>query len=256
MRTLLIPALGILVLATGCTSAQPQTAQATAPSTGNEAPNDVPSTATSAVTDEVVATADLEAAEESQAAAFAPAVAADERDDAGPIARQAAKPVVGDGDAGIPPVWLSAGHARFCQVNVGEVFPTIELPQQSGEAATLDALAGARATVVLFWTNDAWMSAMALQDLARIADSDDVAVVGVAVKVPADEAQKRLADAGAKFPQLVDAEGTAFAQVGAVALPRIFVLDAQRRIAWFDVEYSEATYRELHQTLAALIAVK
>ena len=35
-------------------------------------------------------------------------------------------------------------------------------------------------------------------------------------------------------------------------LPRIYVLDAQRRIAWFDIEYSEATRRELQQTLAAL----
>jgi peroxiredoxin len=137
-------------------------------------------------------------------------------------------------------------------VNVGDVIPTIELPQQSGGAATLDSLAGARGPVVLFWTNDLWMSAMALRDLARIAAPDGVAFVGIAVGVHADAAQKRLADAGAKFPQLVDAEGTAFAQVGELALPRIYVLDAQRRIAWFDIEYSEATYRELLQTLATL----
>jgi len=83
-------------------------------------------------------------------------------------------------------------------------------------------------------------------------DSADVAVIGIAVNTPADEAEQAAAAAGAKFPQLIDADGAAFAQIGENALPRVYVLDAQRRIAWFDIEYSESTRRELQQTLTAL----
>jgi peroxiredoxin len=250
MRILLIPALGLLVALTGCTTSTPSTAKATATATAK--PGTARSTSTADAENDNAATPAEEDSQAAQTAAGNPAAAAADRKDSTPIIRQAAKPVVSDGAAGVPPVLLSSGHAKLCKVNVGEIIPTIELPQATGGAATLDSLAGARATVVLFWANDRWMSAMALQDLARIAVPDGVAIVGIAVNVSADAAQTRLAAAGARFPQLIDAEGTAFAQVGELALPRIYVLDAQRQIAWFDIEYSEATYRELQQTLATL----
>ncbi|MEM9659649.1 MAG: hypothetical protein AAF961_14915, partial [Planctomycetota bacterium] len=69
---------------------------------------------------------------------------------------------------------------------------------------------------------------------------------------PTDSATKTLADSGADFPELVDAEGVAFAKLGAKLLPRIYVLDAQGSVVWFDIEYSEATRRELRQAIAAL----
>jgi peroxiredoxin len=200
------------------------------------------------VTTEVVAVEDS-----SEDAAPAKGAAA-EFDD--PEARETAKPVVEEYAAGVPRVMLTAAHAKLCKVGVGDVLPTLELPTLAGDAANLESLAGAKATVVLFWTPDRWMARTAMGDLMRDAvgayDADAVAVVGIAVNTPADEAGKAAADAGATFPQLADADGAAFAQVGENALPRIYVLDAERRIAWFDLEYSEATRRELQQTLAAL----
>ncbi len=169
-----------------------------------------------------------------------------------PVVRESAKPVVEGYAAEVPPVVLSAGHRKLCRVFVGDSLPPIELPQLGGASASVESLAGSKATVVLFWTADAWMSETALRDLQRDVATGDVAVVGVAVRAPADAAQKSLAAAGAKFPQMIDAEGAALAQVGDDLLPRIYVIDAQRRVAWFDVEYSEATRRELQQTLAAL----
>jgi peroxiredoxin len=253
MRILLCAVLGLFVAAAGCTSSVPQVARSA------KAQGASPERSAAAATADDAKDAAMTVGDEtptSRTPAPEPEAANADRDASAPVVRQAAKPVVGDGAAGVPPVLLSAGHAKLCKVNVGEVIPTIELPQQAGGPATLDSLAGAKATVVVFWTNDAWMSAMALRDVAQIAGADGVSVVGVAVKVPAEAAQKLLADAGAKFAQLVDAEGAAFAQVGELALPRIFVLDAQRQIAWFDIEYSEATYRELQQTLAALAVGK
>jgi hypothetical protein len=82
--------------------------------------------------------------------------------------------------------------------------------------------------------------------------TEGVALVGIAVGMKADAAQGAAAKANAKYPQLIDEQSTALAQVGENALPRVYVLDAERRIAWFDIEYSEATRRELEQTLAAL----
>ena len=166
--------------------------------------------------------------------------------------RQVAKPVVADNAAGVPPVLLSAGHSKLCRVNVGDVIPTIELPQLGGGNATLESLAGQKATVVLFWTDDAWMSSTALGDVARLAGGEGVSLVGIAVGLPADAAKPILDQAKATFPQLLDEQGTGFAQVGENALPRLYVLDDQRRIAWFDIEYSEATRREVRQALAAL----
>jgi hypothetical protein len=161
------------------------------------------------------------------------------------------KPVVKEYAPNVPAVMLTAGHAALCRLGVGDAFPTFELPALDGGAADRNSLAGAKATVILIWTVDRWMSETALRDLATI-QRDGVALVGIASGVDATAAQQAVADSGAKFVQLHDADGALLAQVGEGSLPRVFVLDNQRRIAWFDIEYSEATRRELQQTLAAL----
>lgn len=81
-------------------------------------------------------------------------------------------------------------------------------------------------------------------------------MVGVVTGGSPEAAEAELKQTGAKFSQLVDADGKALALVGAAALPRVYVLDDRHRIAWFDLEYSEATRRELQQALAALTAEK
>jgi peroxiredoxin len=170
--------------------------------------------------------------------------------------REAAKPVIAEYAKGVPPVLLSDGHAKLSTIQVGGSLPAIELPKLGGGNANLESLAGSKATVVLFWTNDVWMSRMALGDLQRDVAANyppaDVAVVGVAVGASDDVMAKALELSGAKFPQLVDAQGQAASQLGENALPRVYVLDRERRVAWFDIEYSESSRREIGQTLAAL----
>lgn len=165
------------------------------------------------------------------------------------------KPVIGEYAAGIPPVLLTAEHAALCKLKVGDPFPALELPKLEGGNAKLESLAGKKATVVIIWSPEGWMNRVALADIAKDVTQQEIAagaaVIGVAVG-QAEAVQAAATKAGAKFPQLVDADGAAFGQVGSGSLPRIFVLDSQRRIAWFDIEYSEATRRELRQTLNAL----
>ncbi len=158
--------------------------------------------------------------------------------------------------AEIPKVFLSTSHSAMCRVRVGDEMPEISLSQMKGGEVSLKSLHGEQATVVLFWRPDRWMSHMALADLERevasSAEHGTVAVVGIAVETPTEKVAKEAKAAGATFPQLVDSDATAFAKVGMVMLPRVYVLDSTGKIVWFDIEYSESTRRELKQTLAVL----
>jgi len=185
-----------------------------------------------------------------------PAVIAESEPKTAPLHYTARKAIVAPVAPAFPRVLLSAGHAKLCLVSVGEKFPAISLPRLGGAMTELTALQGKQATVVLFWHPDRWMARTALVDMQRdIAahfQAEQVAVVGVAVRQPAGAVQAALKVAQATFPQLIDTEGQAFAIVGTVSLPRLFVLDPNGIIVWFDIEYSEGTRRDLWQTLRVL----
>jgi peroxiredoxin len=169
--------------------------------------------------------------------------------------RQAAPADAGQ-PATIPPVLLSKQHEALCSVKVSDTMPAIELEQLGEGRKSLAELAGSTATVVVFWKSD---RRMALEELADLGPDvlepygrAGVSVVGIAVGESADGAQAALQKAGANFPTLLDAEGSAFAQVGSERLPRTYLIDPQGKILWFDIEYSLATRRELQQALRAL----
>ena len=155
--------------------------------------------------------------------------------------------------AKIPPVALSKAHAALCKVIVGDTMPEITLsPLAGGAPVTLSSLFGEKATVVVFWSPDRRMAREQLADLgpdvvAPFGESG-VAVVGIAVGAPA----AMLKAAKREFPNLLDADGKAFAEVGSEKLPRTYLLDPQGEILWFDIEYSLGTRRELHQALRAI----
>lgn len=160
----------------------------------------------------------------------------------------------------IPRVWLSAGHASQCKVGVGESFPDLKLPSLAGSMTDLATLRGTQATIVLFWHPDRWMARTALidmqRDVAKKYNPKQVSIVAIAVHQPADSIQGILDQVEPKFPQLLDGSGEALAKVGTFSLPRIYVLDPEGTIVWFDIEYSEATRRELQQTLSVLTSAQ
>lgn len=159
--------------------------------------------------------------------------------------------------ATVPAVELSKQHAELARVKVGDSLPEIELPKVLGGTAKLSALYGKKATVVVFWKGDRQMALDLLGDLGpdvvQKFGSRGVEVVGVAVNEEAGEARSTVKKTDATFPQLLDAEGKAFEKVGAEMLPWTFVLDANGKIVYFDLEYSLATRRELQQALLATV---
>ncbi|MEM8943752.1 MAG: TlpA disulfide reductase family protein [Planctomycetota bacterium] len=169
------------------------------------------------------------------------------------VARKALPPAEGPS---VPPVMLSTGHAKLCKVRVGDPFPRLTLPKLGGSSTDISSLYASNATVVLFWHPDRWMARTALIDMQRDIAAQfaaaQVSVVGIAVRQPQGAVQAALNQAQASFPQLIDTDGQAFASIGTQALPRIYVLDPDGKIVWFDIEYSEGTRRELWQTLAVL----
>jgi peroxiredoxin len=161
--------------------------------------------------------------------------------------------------AEIPPVLLSKAHEALCRVKVGDTMPEIVLPRLEGrdDRMNLAELAGEKATVVVFWTADRRMAREQLADLRRdvVEPFGDrgVAVVGIAVNESNESAENALRQAGARFPNLLDRDGEAFAKVGSDRLPRTYLLDAHGKILWFDIEYSLTTRRELNGALRAVV---
>ncbi len=159
--------------------------------------------------------------------------------------------------ATVPPVLLSHQHAALCRVKVGDLLPEIELPKVLGGNAKLSTLYGKAATVVVFWKADRQMALDELADLGpdvvQKFGTRGVDVVGIAVNEPATDARGTIQKIAANFPQLLDADGKAFDKVGSKKLPWTFVLDANGKIVWFDLEYSLATRRELQQALLATV---
>jgi len=89
-------------------------------------------------------------------------------------------------------------------------------------------------------------------DIGEPFQNQGVSVVGVTVDESAKDAEATVKKSGANFPNLHDADGKAFALVGSGRFPRTYVLDPTGKIVWFDIEYSLATRRELHQALEAI----
>ena len=51
------------------------------------------------------------------------------------------------------------------------------------------------------------------------------------------------------FPVLLDPQGAYFAKIAQSKLPRMYLLDSEGKIVWFDLEYSRSSKRELHQII-------
>jgi peroxiredoxin len=154
-------------------------------------------------------------------------------------------------------VLVTNRHAKLCKVYTGDQMPDISLPRIGGGTTRLSDLYGRGATVVMFWKGDRFMALEALRDLGpdvvQAYGARDVNLVGIAVDQDAATARDVLEKAAANFPQLLDADGQAFAKVGAEKLPWTLVLDPSGKIVWFDLEYSPATRRELRQVLQTLV---
>jgi len=151
--------------------------------------------------------------------------------------------------AKMPEVVMPAELLATCLVKVGDTMPDGELPDLEGKKHKLGALRGEKLTVLLFWSSENLYATKALEDLqpdvAEPYGKEGVRVIGIDVGEKAEAARKAAQDASVKYTNLVDADGSYFAKVAKEKLPRIYLLDADGKILWFDVEYSDSTQRQL-----------
>ena len=157
----------------------------------------------------------------------------------------------------IPKVDLGKQLEATCLVAVGNPMPEGELPDLDGKAVPLRSLFGAKATVILFWSSENSYAKQALRklegDLLEPFGDKGVRAIGINEKEQPDAARKAVEAAGAKFPNLLDADGAYFATVATKQLPRVYLLDASGEIRWFDVEYSGITRDSLREAIEALL---
>jgi thiol-disulfide isomerase/thioredoxin len=152
----------------------------------------------------------------------------------------------------IPSAKLSAEDSATCLIRLGDAMPEAVLPDLQGRAQSLGQLYGKRLTFVCFWTaGDSpkaslkareMLESLAL-DLAEPFAGQGVAVVAIDVGDSPETAAKLAGEAGAKYPVLLDQDGRYFAKVAAKILPRVYLLDAEGKVIWFDIEYSGSFIR-------------
>jgi peroxiredoxin len=83
-----------------------------------------------------------------------------------------------------------------------------------------------------------------------------VAVVGISVKDSPEAARKAVEQAGVKYVNLLDPQGTYFAKVATEKIPRVYLLDASGKVLWLDIEYSTSTRRDLERAIKIVLGEK
>jgi len=158
----------------------------------------------------------------------------------------------------MPAVTLSEDDANTCLVKVGDALPEIKLTGFDDKEHTLKDLYGSKGTVVIFWsTSKSAYSTTALEDLNHDAaqmSNQGIKMVGI------HRGEKELGATAAleskiTFPQLADVDGAALAKVATnKKLPRIYLLDANGKIVWFEMIYDTTnTNRVLVEAVKVLV---
>ena len=149
----------------------------------------------------------------------------------------------------MPQVVLTQAHRDTCLVTTGDAMPQALLRDSQGEPVPLLDHFGEKLTVVLFWSGANIYSVEALQVLAAEVGEpfaeQGVSLVAVNVGETAEAASEHLDQAGAEIHPLFDSDKSFMSQVASEGLPRIYLLDHEGTILWFDIEYSPSTLRQL-----------
>lgn len=152
-----------------------------------------------------------------------------------------------------PEVILSQHHAESCLVGLGDAFPAMTLSNLEGESQALSDLYGDRMTVVVFWNASGLYAreqfTRMMQETQAPYQPLGVNVVAINVGDGADVVRELATKHGVTVPCLLDPEGQAFQQVATGLLPRTYLLDAEGRILWFDLEYSRSQRAGLHNAI-------
>lgn len=152
-----------------------------------------------------------------------------------------------------PRVVLSVKHANTCIVKVNDMFPAMELPDLRRKRFSIQQNLGQQLTVVVFWNTQRLFSREQFRRMQKeVAEPWSLKGVNViAINVGDDVAtvdafSKKV---GAKFPVLLDTNAAAWKKVSKGSVPRMFLVDRQGKILWFDIEYSQGALRNLRNAI-------
>ena len=158
----------------------------------------------------------------------------------------------------IPEVRLLESDRQTCLVDVDDPMPDADLLNLEGEKQSLAELRGEKLTVVFFWTiGDSEFAALraqaALEDLQKDVHEPyaekGVQVITVNEGDAAESVKKLVDEAVVAFANLLDTDGAFFAKGAKEKLPRPYLLDAEGKILWFDLEFSRTTRDNLMQAI-------
>lgn len=152
-----------------------------------------------------------------------------------------------------PLVAMTEAHAKTCVVKVGDPFPECKLTEVGGSEEELSQHRGEKLTVVVFWNTKKLYAAEQFAQLkSEVSDAYSkfgVGTVAINVGDPPEVVAKLARQYEIDFPCLLDPEGAAYKQVATDKLPRTYLLDAQGKILWFDLEYSSTMRYELNNAV-------
>lgn len=165
----------------------------------------------------------------------------------------------------VPKVLLSTQHAEMSKVKVGDTFPDLALPtpEQGGEPTPMASQFGTEATVVAVLGGDGPMAKSMLRDLSfdinkpyapagAALQRSKVVTIAIASGLSPDEAKQLAKKAEYKGLLLLDPKGEAVASLGSGRMPRVYVLNTEGEVVWFDIEHSLSTRREMKQAVRVL----
>ena len=161
----------------------------------------------------------------------------------------------------IPVVSLDAANATTCLVKVGDTFPEGTLTDAAGKPIQVQSLLGKNLAVIYFWTNKDPYSVAGLEDLGtlipkELTDMEAVRVIAVNEGDSPEAVRPLLEKTPSKTLHLFDSDGAYFKKIATKNLPRVYLLDSDGKIVWFDIEYSRSMKRNLQQALEVALSTK
>jgi peroxiredoxin len=147
---------------------------------------------------------------------------------------------------------MSHAHRESCLVFVGDAMPDATLPDGQGQQHRIDESCGQQLTAILFW-NERHPYAL---DQFRELQHDlvpfhplGVATIAIHVGESGEEYAALCEEYGRDVLCLLDPAGEYFRQVSTGSVPRVYLLDAARKVIWLDIEYSRTTRYELRNAM-------
>jgi len=162
----------------------------------------------------------------------------------------------------MPEMLLTEAQWQKCLVKPGDAMPEGKLPNLEESTVQLGELMGEKLTVVFFWTaGDTKFSALAattaLEDLEKDIfgpyKDEGLSVIAINENDQFEAVSRHVKEGGPTYPVLLDPGGAYFAAVATERIPRVYLLGADRKILWFDLEYSETTRSTLQKAIQAAL---